>query len=117
MTTVLNPGVRRTVAWLNAKGWPTCDSGDGETRDHECDRDHAYVVIQLPPHRVPHIVAEVEGLASALRVGGVVLAPLGPDGPPTDCVTVTGSYSTDGIAFIDVQGLTDAMLFPEKVGP
>lgn len=36
----LNPGIARTVQWLNSQGFMTTDSGDGATHDHECDRDH-----------------------------------------------------------------------------
>jgi hypothetical protein len=35
----LNPGIAKTVALLNWMGYRTTDSGDGETHDHECDRD------------------------------------------------------------------------------
>ena len=41
----INPGIRRTVEWLNAHGFRTTDSGDGVTHMAECDRGYAYVSI------------------------------------------------------------------------
>ena len=111
----MNPGIKKTVAWLNARGWPTIDSGDGETHDHECDREYAYVVIRLPSYRARHLIEEVEGLASALRQMGVPVESLGPEGVLPGCCNLQGNYSTDGNAFIDIAGLRDSLLFrPES---
>ena len=54
----INPGIRLTVGMLNAAGHKTCDSGDGETRDHSCDREEAYVVVVSTPER---LVQEAHG--------------------------------------------------------
>lgn len=102
----LNPGIRRLVAGLNAAGWPTCDSGDGQTHDHSCDRDHAYVVIALPPHRAAHLIEEAEAVAAWLRERGVHPTAIGGDGP-----CIQASYDPgNSRAFIDVMNVRDAML-------
>lgn len=64
----LNPGIRRTVALLRARGFRTCDSGDGETHDHPCDREGGYVVVQVEPAR---LAEEADRLASVLQGAGV----------------------------------------------
>lgn len=64
----LNPGIRRTVALLRARGFRTCDSGDGETRDHPCDREDGYVVVEVEPKR---LAEEADRLASVLQGAGV----------------------------------------------
>ena len=44
----LNPGIRKTVAWLVSQGFETCDSGDGETHEFECDQPQPYVTMLVP---------------------------------------------------------------------
>lgn len=62
----LNPGIKKLVHFLRSRGFDTCDSGDGRTRDYECDRDHAYVAMMCEPevmvreaHRLHRTVQEV----------------------------------------------------------
>lgn len=43
----MNKGIIKTVEWLQAKGYVTTDSGDGETHDYECDLDIPYVHMQV----------------------------------------------------------------------
>jgi hypothetical protein len=45
----LNPGIRTTVQTLRSWGYQTMDSGDGETHQFKCDRQHPYVVIRVHP--------------------------------------------------------------------
>jgi hypothetical protein len=46
ITGTLNPGIARLVHWLRATGFDTIDSGDGRTREHDCDRPYPYVVMR-----------------------------------------------------------------------
>jgi hypothetical protein len=103
----LNPGIRRLVAILNEAGYPTTDSGDGETRDHACDRENAYVVVKLPAHRAANLVAEAEAVAMLLRYHGVSIEPIGVGGEPC----IQASYDPgNGTALIDIMGVHDRML-------
>ena len=47
----LNPGIRETVRWLHLLGYTTTDSGDGQTRQFECDRGDPYVVVKVEDPR------------------------------------------------------------------
>ena len=107
--TALNPGIRRVVELLNNQGFPTTDSGDGQTHDFTCDRAYGYVVVV--PDGDP--VQETDRLCALLRSLGVALAPLTVDGP-VNGVYVQLSYSPidGGIAVIDVSGIHDSMLYP-----
>lgn len=60
----INPGIRHTVQVLRSWNLNTCDSGDGETHDFECDKDNAYVVIKVPPAEIAWMA---NNLASRLR--------------------------------------------------
>lgn len=64
MTTPLNPGIVKTVEWLNANGFVTCDSGDGVTHDFECDLPIPYVHMEVEPGK---LVAETDRLRSLLE--------------------------------------------------
>lgn len=100
----LNPGIRRLVAYLRAHGFATCDSGDGVTHEHECDRDHAYVAMRVRPDA---LVSEADRLARVLRDAGVEVQPMGME--PTPCIQA--SYDpADGTALLDLTHVTDDML-------
>lgn len=100
----LNPGIRRTVAWLRAKGFRTTDSGDGVTHSFECDRDEAYCSIAVEPAR---LVSEAARLCLLLEDAGVAVHPMGPEA----LVTIQATYDpADGSAFIDLVGLDDGLL-------
>lgn len=43
----INPGVRRLVRFLREHGFETCDSGDGVTREFECDPGFPYVHMRV----------------------------------------------------------------------
>lgn len=109
----LNPGIRRTVAWLRERGFDTCDSGDGATHDHVCDRPYVYVTIRCAP---ADLVVEAHRLAELLRAVGVPIVPQGEafDENGRACaVGVVASYDpVDGFALIDLVGLDDAQLPP-----
>lgn len=104
----INPGIRRVVELLNANGYATCDSGDGKTRDFECDRPNGYVVVRLPTgcdlvdatHNVFSTLCARTTAAGNLRMWNGE-------------IKVTGNYDpVDQICLIDVDGITDEDLLP-----
>jgi hypothetical protein len=113
----LNPGIRRTVGLLWAHGFQTCDSGDGETREYECDREYGYVVIVVAPEE---LIAETRRLVVLLKQHGVAVLVIGtgyatPDATgPTGGVWIQASYDPaeepDAPAVIDVSFIHDRML-------
>lgn len=103
----INPGIRRVVALLDEAQFTTCDSGDGETHDHPCDRGVGYVVVTVAPHH--DLRSESHRLAALLMVYGVPIVPIGEDGGA--CIQATYD-PTNGIATIDVSGIHDRMIAP-----
>lgn len=73
----INPGIRKTVEWLQSHGFKTCDSGDGETHDHECDLPMPYVHIMVPFPEL--LVEEADRLASLLKGVGIEIQPCNED--------------------------------------
>lgn len=101
----MNPGIRRTVRWLRTHGFRTCDSGDGATHDHECDRDYAYVAIR-DDDRPDETATRLLGL---LREMGITVEQIGVDGG----VWIQSSFDpVTGIGIVDVSHLSDAVLPP-----
>lgn len=107
--TGINPGIRRTVEWLNEGGFKTTDSGDGATHDYECDRAYPYAVIVTTKEK---LIGEAERLAAALAARGVIVGDLDEEGrgPYVQAMFVPGS---DVEAMIDLQNVDDALLFGE----
>jgi len=106
--TAINPGVARLVEWLNDNGFPTCDSGDGETHDYACDREGAYVSIDVVPG---HIARVADRLLAELTSVGVVITPQ----PEAGGKFIQATYDpANRIAIIDLVGVTDADI-PETV--
>ncbi len=97
----LTPGVRRLVAWCNANGFETTDSGDGATNvtaGMECALDFPHVIITCRPEQ---LVARSQSLKSYLGRVGVNMAP----------VSIEAVYSpVDGHAHILLHGLDDSGL-------
>jgi len=108
---MLNPGIRKTVEWLNAHGFVSCDSGDGKTHDFGCDRTYPYVVVKLPPFAIDSLVGEADRLKRLVEDQiGFPIEPLGPD--PGAKPEIQASYDpASGSALIDLMGVTDAMLW------
>jgi len=103
----LNPGIRLTVAALSAAGFETCDSGDGETHQEECDREGSYVVIKSTSR---DLTAEAADLVLFLRHNGIEVVQIGCDG-----VQIQATYDpVDDTAIIDVSGIHDSLL-PDTV--
>jgi hypothetical protein len=91
----LNPGIRSLVKWFHEKGFETTDSGDGQTHEQPCDRDHPYIVVRVQdPHR---LIQETQRVFQCLG-----------DLATKEGVLVQGNYSpSDGMAFVDISGLSD----------
>lgn len=111
----INPGIQKLVEILSKAGHRTVDSGDGETHDFECDRDHGYVVILSAPDR---LADEADQVATLLRILGFRVAPQGPDYPAEGACWVEASYApADGVALINVSHVHDRMLRLESFPP
>ena len=99
----LNPGIVRMVALLNEAGFDTCDSGDGETHDFECDRDVGYVVVLLRPEQPLEETARA--VAGLLIEHGIDFR------DPEHGPSIQASYGPiDGYRIIDVHNVHDRML-------
>lgn len=108
--TNLNPGIRRTVVWLNeVGGFRTTDSGDGKTHDYGCDRDHPYIVITVDkPEKF--LVKEANRLHTVLLYRGIEVVPVGEGGP-----CIQASYDpVNEIGVIDLSNVDDALFFGDK---
>jgi hypothetical protein len=100
----MNPGIRRTVAFLRSLGFTTTDSGDGKTHEHECDRDEPYVVMSVEE---PYELArEADRLCRALENHGIHVTAVGEGAP-----AIQASYDpANGIGVLDLMGLDDDLL-------
>ena len=104
---VLNPGITKTVQLLNDAGFVTCDSGDGETHDFECDRKQGYVVVSLT--RCQGLVKACHKIADLLKENGV------PVGVDLESTRINGNYDpVDEITIIDIDNIHDRMLNKEE---
>lgn len=102
----INTGIRKTVALLNAHRFVTTDSGDGETRDHDCDREFGYAVVRLQDYQ--HLENSTDAIAVLLAERGVVIGSL------VGQVHVQGNYCpTDKCRLVDIMGIHDRMLTKE----
>lgn len=105
----LDPGIRRTVAWLRSHGLRTTGSGDGRTKltgaePMECALPFPHVVIAVEP---TELVSRCRQLAALLGGRGVHLVPQGHDGPQ-----LIASYdAADGSAILVLTDVDDALLF------
>jgi hypothetical protein len=99
MSDTINPGIQRTVALLNEHDFPTCDSGDGETHDHPCDREGGYVVVKL--RRPESLFVESHRLLQLLYASTL----------PGGEWRVNANYDPDdGHVFLDVSPMHDRWL-------
>lgn len=103
----LNPGIRKVVAWLNARGFKTVDSGDGQTHDFECDRGYPYVVMRV--EQAAFLVDDTDRLREVLEARGIHVRPIGEE--VGNDVSIQATYDpASGTAIIDLMGLDDARL-------
>lgn len=99
----LRPGIRLTVAALNAAGFETCDSGDGEAYEFENDREESFVMVVTSAETM---VSDSRALLRFLELNQIHVAPFGSEG-----VLVRVMYDPlDDTAMIDVSGIHDDML-------
>ena len=99
----INPGIRKTVALLNANGFKTTDSGDGETHDYACDRDVGYVVVKVLPHQ--DLVDTANRIHDLLVDNGISFK------VDLDGVQIQASYSpVDKYQLVDIHNIHDRML-------
>lgn len=99
----INPGIVKTVAALNAAGFETTDSGDGETHAAECDRDYGYVVVLV--RNQDNLIPVSHQVAAELKRLGVPL-----DTGDGSGVSVQAMYSPlDRVATVDVAPIHDRM--------
>lgn len=108
----LNPGIRRTVQGLRRQGFETCDSGDGATHAHPCDRPYPYVVMRV---EADELVNEAGRLVGMLRLGGLEVVTLTRAFAESECpagVCIQASYdpADSALATLDLMGLSDAIL-------
>lgn len=105
----LCPGIRRTVGWLQARGFKTTDSGDGHSNEGmECALSVPNVTMVCPPGMM---AGEADRLRALLAVHGVMVEPCSPEepGPPQ----IQASYDpANGVAAIVLLNVDDKLLFP-----
>lgn len=100
----LNPGIRKTVKLLNECGFRTVDSGDGQTREFECDRPRGYVVVRASPF---DLVSDAKQILLILKKFGVEVGPVGDD----ELTYIQASFDpADGTAIIDISNIHDLLL-------
>jgi hypothetical protein len=106
----LDPGIRRTVEWLNSHGFCTVDSGDGQAKyddagnpQDSCARPEPNVSILVTQPTM--LLPEADRLARIMRsigIGGRI---------DEGGISVQASYDPfDQSCVIDVVGLHDAIL-------
>lgn len=73
----LNPGIKELVLLLREWGYDTCDSGDGQTHDFECDQPYPYVYMTVQPEAGVNASRQLKKM---LEGRGVVFEPLDEEG-------------------------------------
>lgn len=109
----LDPGIRRTVAWMRAHGFRTTNSGDGKTKlERGCcgalGMPHVAVVLE----NAARLQMDCEHLAEILRERGIDPQPMA---LAPGQVEIHGTYDpaqpSDRAAVIVLYGVDDAALF------
>lgn len=109
----LDPGIRRTVRWLQKNEFRTTDSGDGvakfqcaEPMEGALDYPHVVCVVASDL-----LASEADRLAELVHDLGVDVVPNGLREPGQ--AGISASYDpVDGVAVIVLEGVGDAELFP-----
>lgn len=109
----LDPGIRRTVLWLQKNEFRTTDSGDGVTK-FQCAEpmegalEYPHVVCAVASDL---LASEADRLAELVHDLGVDVVPNGLREPGQ--AGISASYDPgDGVAIIVLAGVGDAELFP-----
>lgn len=93
----MNPGIVKTVEQLQAWGFKTTDSGDGETHDYECDLAIPYVHMETVP---TSLTSEADRLRVLLASNGVVVTTCNEAGTSPH---ISASYCpVDGVAVLSL---------------
>lgn len=114
----LDPGIRRTVLWLNDRGFRTTDSGDGVTKNQD---DHYPCALPVP-HVFMYVAPDRMVADSHLLLDALVAAGLDPgesvvvSGQEMPAWSVETSYDpSNRYASLHLFGVNDAKLFPNPV--
>lgn len=103
---LLNPGIRRTVALLRANDFETVNSGDGVTHECVCDSPFPYVTITVEPLA---LIDEADRLYDLMTDLGIEVGYMAEDGSG---IAIEAAYwPTSGDAYIILNGVDDDMLF------
>ncbi len=98
----LDPGIRKTVEWLNECGFETTDSGDGVSKvGMECALDVPNVFMEVTPDSM---VEEARRLHALLQDRGVDF------GQYADASIQASFDPVDGSSILELYGVDDAML-------
>lgn len=113
MNEELNPGIRRTVEWLNSLGFETSDSGDGKT-NVEIGMEEAlpfsHVIIIVTPEK---LVEETRRLRDVLQSKGIRIDAIAMD---MELPSIQASFDpVDEIGIIFLSGVDDQKLFTSKI--
>jgi hypothetical protein len=107
----LDPGIRRTVAWLRSLGFDTTDSGDGvakPTGGDECAEATPHVYMRIEYRMLFSSVERLMG--NVEHVLGVKVVPHGHEGG----VWLQATYDPgDGSTVMSLHGVDDSMLPPK----
>ncbi len=129
----LDPGIARTVLWLREHGFNTSDSGDGKAKFEPSSRYYEDVPVQDSPCAehyccaildFPHVAIKVDHhelvdradrlffllRGMGIECGALVGAGVVMNSPLIEC----GYNPADGVAYIFLSGVDDALLFKEN---
>lgn len=107
----LDPGIRRTVAWLRDLGFSTTDSGDGVSKGED---GLAFAHVFIVPNTWSDLVQTARLLLWHLQ--GHAKIDVGPVG--RGAVFIEASFDPfDGTAIVQLHGLDDAALVAAGVLP
>lgn len=109
----LNPGIQRTVKWLRDFGFDTQDSGDGVTRQYDCDPGFPYVSITIA--HSGELIPESHRLVEALRLIGVHVTHQDENGTNVAIQAMYDPLSES--CEILLIGVTDQLLFDQPPTP
>jgi hypothetical protein len=112
----LDPGIRRTVAWLQSNGFRTTDSGDGVAKFQDGDpmegaQDFPHVVCMATAST---LCAEALRMMHAVAGLGVTVVQNGRR-EPGQAEVHASMDPVDGSAIVILVGVGDADLFPEQI--
>lgn len=105
----IDPGIRRTVAWLRSENFVTTDSGDGRTKIANGDAEALpYPHVAMTSHPT-YIAMGAAHLRERLKEMGVIIKPMSNDeNEPCIQATIDPANMT---GIIMLMGVDDALLF------